>query len=123
MKLLLTLALALSLGSCVSAPPDLLSTDGALGRQVQRIVSRHDDYVLGDEALDGAAADAALAQSAALEALIGLPDVARVSLGSALAPVAARHDAYVSADPSLDDLEREQFLATSSGLRRLANLE
>jgi len=123
MKLLLALALTLSFGSCVSTPPDMLATDGALGRQVQRVIARHDDYVLADGALDLRVADEALAQSAALEALVGLPAIARSSLGAALAPVAGRHDAYVRADPQLDELERETFLASTDGLLRLANLK
>jgi hypothetical protein len=121
--LLLPILLCLSLGSCVALKPDVLPTDGALGRQVQRVVQRHDDYVLGDLSLDRAASDAALGESAALQVLVGLPEVSRSVFRSVLAPVASRHDAYVRADPSLDDLERETYLASTDGLRRLAGGE
>lgn len=121
MKTLL-LSLCLLLGACASNPPDLLSTDGALGRQVERVVNRHDDYVLDDALLSQTEADVALAQSAALESLIGLPDVSRGSLQRALAPVADRHDSYVRADAALDDLERDTYLASTDGLRRLSGL-
>lgn len=122
-QILIALALTFSLGSCISVQPDTLATDGPLGRQVQRLVSRHDDYVLGDDTLPGTATDAALAESAGLEALMGFPSVARTSLAAALEPVASRHDAYVRADPVLDELEREMFLATSDGLLRLVKVK
>lgn len=117
------IALSLTLCSCVSLAPDTVQTDGALGRQVARVIERHDSYVLGDEALTQAQADAALADSAALELLVGLPEVSRSALRGALAPVAARHDSYVRADASLEADERAQYLATTDVLRRLAGSE
>jgi len=121
--LALLVTFLVGLFSCASTRPDALSTDGALGRQVQRVVDRHDGYVLDDGSLEPAQSDAALAESAALEAIVGLPEVLRASLRSALAPVAARHDSYVRADEGLDELERETYLASTDGLRRLAGSE
>lgn len=119
-NILLSLALAFSLGSCVSTAPDTLATDGPLGRQVHRVVERHDNYVLADSLISQPQADAFLARSAALEALVGLPEVSRAALKDALLPVADVHDAYVRADAGLDALEQETYLASTEGLRRLA---
>jgi hypothetical protein len=119
----LSLSVLLGLTSCIATPPDTLPTDGAIGSLVHRVVVRHDNYVLGDAALAPAASDAALAESAALETIVGLPEVLRSSLAAALAPVAARHDAYVRGDAALDELERETYLASTDGLRRLAGVK
>jgi hypothetical protein len=115
-------ACALLLGSCLTAPEAItLETDGALRRQVERLVDRHDGYVLSDLEISLEVQRAALGESAALEALVALPQVSRGALGVALQPVADRHDAYVRADTRLDaDLEAATYLATSAQLRRLA---
>jgi len=117
---LIALLLTFSLGSCVDLKPDVLPTDGALGRQVERVVHRHDDYVLADLSLSQAESEADLAQSAGLQALVGLPEVSRAAFRAAFLPVADRHDGYVRSDSVLDSLERETYLASTDGLRRLA---
>ena len=119
--LLLALTLALLPGcALMAAPADTIPTNGAIGRLIDRLATRHDDYVLADVSIDPAASDAALEQSADLRAVCALPEVARGSFRAVLAPVADRYDAYVRADPVLEPLDRETFLATSHGLRRLA---
>lgn len=122
--LLLAATLLLCLTSCVSSgSPDLLKTEGALGRQIQRVVDRHDDYVLADEDIGDILFAEATSQSAELEVLAHLPTVSRSALRGALQPVAERHDAYVRQDPVLDELERETYLATTEVLMRLATQE
>lgn len=112
------IALCLTLCACVASPA-VLRNSGALGRQVHRVVLRHDAYVRADAALPLDKAEADLKQSAALDALASLPEVSLPALGEALTPVATRHDAYVSADASLDQLERETYLGSTQGLRDL----
>jgi hypothetical protein len=109
------IALSLALCACVSAPVDLVKTDGAIGRQIDRVLTRHDLYVQTDPA----APAGALAESDAVRSLAMLGEVRRASLGAAFAPVADRHDGYVRADPTLDELELETYLASTSQLRRL----
>ena len=116
------ISLVLTLTSCMALSPETLPTDGPLGRQIQRVLSRHDSYVLGDLALADAAQEVALAQSAALDAIAGLPEVSRTALQVALEPVADRHDGYVRADSALDDLERQTYLGSTDSLRRLVAL-
>lgn len=118
-SILIALTLAL-LPACATTAPDVLQTEGALARQVGRLVDRHDGYVLSDDTLSSEVSDALLSQSAALETLVGLPTLSRGSLRAALLPVADRHDNYVRSDAALDDLERETYLASAEGLRRLA---
>lgn len=111
------LTLTCTLTSCLAVPVDTLATDEALGRQIQRVIDRHDAYVAGSLHSERAAAE-----SAALDALLWLPAVPRAALRVALEPVADRHDAYVAGDPALDDLERATYLASTDGLRRLVGL-
>ena len=116
------LTLALLLGACASSAPDLLQTDGPLGRQVSRVLDRHDGYVIGDISLGAAVAEAALAQSDVVRELAALPEVSRGALGAAAAPVLDRHDGYVRSDAGLDADESATYLATTDQLRRLLHL-
>jgi hypothetical protein len=128
-NLLLTLALTLAatlaggatltVVSCISAPIDLVPTDGAIGRQVERVLVRHDAYVDADLSIGADSASLAKVQSNAVRSLALLGQVRRSALGLALSPVVERHDAYVAADLTLDDLERATYLASSEQLQRL----
>lgn len=122
MKLLLLLLALLPLsltGACIALAPSTVPTDGAMGRQIDRLVERHDEYVLGDVILDPAAIEAALAESRDLRALASLGSVERSTLRASVAPVAARHDVYVQADASLDAEQRATYLATTAQLARV----
>ena len=115
-RILLALVL---LCACVSTRVDTLKTDGAIGRQIDRVLTRHDVYVEADLSLAPLEADAALAQSDGVRSLAMLGEVRRFALRNALWPVSGRHDDYVRADLGLDELERETYLASSEQLRRL----
>lgn len=84
---------------------------------VQFLVARHDAYVTADPALDQATRDIDLAESAALTAVLALPEVDGPTFSVRLTPVAARHDAYVESDGTLSSLERRVYLRTTSELR------
>ena len=118
---LIALSLTL-LGACATARPDLVRTDGVAGRQIERVLTRHDDYVLGDAEIAPLAAEEALAQSDAVRSLVLLGEVSPRSLGAVLSPVANRHDDYVRADPELDVVARETYLASTEQLRRLSRI-
>ena len=109
--------------ACVAVPVDMVQTDGALGRQVERMLQRHDSYVLDDVSLAPEAADEALEQAGAVKALMALPEVRRAALRGAVLPVADRHDAYVRADVALDQLEVETYLGSTDSLRRFLAVE
>lgn len=111
--------LTLTLAACISAPIDTVKVEGALERQIERVLARHDTYVIADEALSAELAEVALVESDGVRDLAALPEVRRDSLGAALRPVSARHDAYVNADATLEDIERETFLAATEQLGRL----
>ena len=113
--LLLTLALTLTatLTSCVSTPVDIIPTDGAIGRQIERVVARHDTYT---------ADPVELAQSAAVRSLSFLGSARRSALAAAFAPVADRHDRFVLEDATLEQLEVDTYMASTEGLRRLLGL-
>lgn len=111
-------AIALSVVACVAAPL-FLETEGALRRQVERVVDRHDAYVSADASLSEDAKQLDLQQSADVRMLISLPEVGAGTLKGALRPVMDRHDAYVYEDASLDELDRSQYLATTAGLREM----
>jgi len=113
------LILSLTLGACISAPIDTVPTDGAMGRQLERVLSRHDAYVQADAALPPAEAELDLAQSAGVRSLAMLGEVRRGALAAALAPVADRHDAYVKDDLTLEQLEVDTYLASTESLRRV----
>lgn len=115
----LLLSLSLLLCACASAPIDLVQTDGAIGRQIERVLARHDAYVGADAALAPEVRAADLAQSDGVRSLAMLGEVRRAALGASLAPVEDRHDAYVRADGSLEPLESETYLASTDQLRRL----
>lgn len=129
MKRLLTFALSAVLSftictaACVSTPPDMLATDGAVGRQIARVVARHDDYVLADLDIAPEAQQSYLASSKVLEALAGLPAVSRSGLRRAVEPVARVHDEYVRTDPTLDLDLQATYLASTDQLLRLAGKE
>ncbi len=119
MRLTSTLALTLPLATACAAP-EMLRTEGALRRQVERACDRHDAYVLADASLLEPERSALLAESAAASALVSaVPEVSAGLLADVLLPVLDRHDAYARADAALDDLEREIYLATSASLRAL----
>lgn len=108
---------ALFLAACASAPY-MVSTEGALERTAIRVVERHDLYVSLDDSLDDAAEAEALADSAALTALVQLPQVSGSILLEALDPVAERHDAYVLVWES-DVLFQDTYLEDTARLRSL----
>lgn len=118
MKRLLTCAL-LALAPACAMTPEMLPTDGPLGRQVARVVERHDAYVAADASLDEATRAAYLDESATAVGLTGLPEVRADVLDAVLTPVMDRHDAYVLADGSLDALESGTYLGSTAGLRSL----
>lgn len=114
----LLLSLTLALTACASTP-DLVPTDGAIGRQLERVLSRHDSYVIGDPGLEAANATLFLAEADAVRSLAMFGEVRRDALRGAFAPVASRHDAYVSRDATLDDLRRSTYLAATEQIGRL----
>jgi hypothetical protein len=93
--------------------------DGPLGRQVSRVLNRHDAYVAADADLDEGQVALFMGQSGVARALSLLPEVGRGPLRVALEPIEGRHDAYVRADPGLDDDERATYLASTEQLGRL----
>lgn len=111
----------LSLAGCMAPGPVMIPTEGALTRQVERIVLRHDAYVQADARLVEQERSAYLAQSGDALALVqGMPQgVPAQLLYSKLTPVLARHDGYVRVDLSLDPLDGESYLASSEGLKSL----
>ena len=113
------LILSLTLGACISAPIDTVKTDGAMGRQLDRVLVRHDAYVQSDAALSPVEVEADLAQSDGVRSLSMLGEVRRAALAAALAPVVDRHDSYVRDDLTLEQLEVDTYLASTESLRRV----
>ncbi len=116
---LISIALSFLLCSCISVPVDMIRTDGAIGRQLERVLSRHDAYVGGDVLLEEGVRAEELAESDAVRSLCILGEVRRAALGAAFAPVSARHDWYVLNDLTLEELAVDTYLASSEQLRRL----
>lgn len=123
-KLLMAATLAVAMVSCKSPIPPV-STNDAVGRQIARVVARHDAYVQADAKLTPEDVAVCLGQSSLVVSIIGDGTVGVSSevLGPVLMPVLDRHDGYVAADPLLDALTRDTYLASSSGLRRLVGLD
>jgi len=124
MKLFRTLSAVavLTLASCQMVPgPVMIPTQGALTRQVTRVVERHDAYVNADEHLAPSERSTYLSQSSdLLSIVVGMPDgIPSSLLESKLYPVMMRHDGYVRVDLSLEPLVAETYLATTDGLRSL----
>lgn len=129
-RILLPLVL---LAGCMAPGPVELETFGATGRQVTRVLERHDAYVHAELLQLNRFSQAqtmepqpdhlmrALTESDQVRGLMDAPTVLAPVLASVLEPVMDRHDAYVQADATLDDLERPSYLGTTAGLRRLLN--
>ena len=108
----------LALAACMSTP-EIVATEGALGRQVDRVVERHNAYVVADEDMPELEAINAMADAQRAAELADMPEVNLVVLGEALDPVMIRHDSYVQSDPELDELERGVYLGSTAALRNL----
>jgi hypothetical protein len=113
--------MALTIGACLTPPgPVTLETEGALTRQVTRVVSRHDVYVASDTLLNDEQRKRYNDESReALNFVSDNPQVTADLLGIKLVPVLDRHDAYVYLDESLDELERGVYLGSTAELRSL----
>lgn len=115
----LSIALAV-VAACSTMAPVLVPTEGAVLRQVERVVERHDAYVRADDVLTSIMIQSHLDQSEAVRKLMASPGgVSASMLAPRLAPVLDRHDHYISFDGTLDELTRDTYLGTTSGLRAL----
>lgn len=119
MKALKAAVLALPLVVACASMPEMIPMEPSVQRSMERVIGRHDLYVLADAELSEEARDLALDQSAGAYTLTALPQVSGQALQQAMAPVMDRHDAYVQADPELDELERDIYLGSTASLRRL----
>ncbi len=90
---------------------------------VEKVVARHDAYVIADEALTDDQEAGALGQSAALSQLLQLESIPVSKFKPVALPVLARHDAYIQADESVTEIERRMYMRTSSELRGLAKTD
>lgn len=115
----IALASCASLGEILAPAPVTIETSGTLGRTAQRILDRHDAYVLHDAELSLSETELAQQESYAASALIehGTPQYPLAVL-EAMEPVADRHDAYVQALEA-DPLIRDIFLGDTASLLSL----
>jgi hypothetical protein len=118
MKTALLLASAALLPSCLTIPSTIPLQDPVV-RTVERVIARHDIYVMTDMTLPQATIDAYLAESGAVSALLDLDEVSARLLEASIEGVLERHDAYVTLDVTLDDLAREVYLADSVRIQGL----
>lgn len=107
--------------SCASTA-SMIDTTGPFQRTTDRVIDRHDAYVIADEGLTDAQEADALAGSASLAAFLDMSQVQGALLSAALAPVTLRHDIYVTGDVSLDPLERDVYLMDSTRLSALVKV-
>lgn len=117
LKTLLAPLVLTVLAACPSVPY-MLEVDGALLRTTERVILRHDDYVLADQDLTAPQVSSALAESQALSILLKSSPAPASMLQGLLAPVANRHDSYVSV-LELDALVRDIYLGDTESLRSL----
>ena len=116
MKALLALPLLLAT-ACVS--PNTVPVSMPVVRTVERVVSRHDTYVLADVDLSAEERSGALSESAEASSLMVMHEIPLALLHGSLSPVMDRYDAYVLSDIELDSLMRDIYLESSTRLRSL----
>lgn len=115
----LILALPLLLASCIGTPGTIPMADPVV-RTIERVLDRHDAYVIEDLSLAPLTRDQWLADSASVRMIVGefaelTPEVYITLLDAPL----ARHDAYVRMDMDLDGMEMDIYLESTERLRQL----
>jgi len=123
LKALSAVALSLSASCALLQPADTITVQGAVGRQLERILVRYETYVVNDPGLDDAEEQLYLDDAGVVRQLAMLPQIQRLVLGQAYDPVASRHDLYVMGDVSLDPLDRDTYLLSSDQLRLVFGLQ
>lgn len=83
----------------------------------QRVLERHDAYVVADDGLDSSTRAPALGQSSQVRAALEADEVAAKEIEPALLPVLDRHDRYIDADGSLEGVEKRTAKRSSRILR------
>lgn len=117
MKNLLTVT-ALSLAAAC-ATPGMIPMEPYVTRSIDRVLTRHDEYVNTDPALTTSEVDAYLGQSAAVRVTVVLGEVDAVFLLALLDPVMDRHDDFIRGDAGLDLAERDIYLNSTVRIRSL----
>lgn len=124
MKNMTRLLCAATLAVAACATPEMVKLTTAEGPSAfvqlsQKVIDRHDAYVIADSSLDSQSSAALLAESAAADAALAGTQASAFYLSGLLEPVMVRHDAYVQGDASLLQYKRDTYLETSATMRKL----
>lgn len=115
----LLLALPLVLAACVVTPGTIPMADPVV-RTIERVLDRHDAYVVADQDIAPLTRDQWLADTSSVRMVVNeftelTPEVYMTLLDAPL----ARHDAYVRMDMALDGMEMDIYLESTERLRQL----